>query len=58
MLKMLIGMLKMKKALKTLEKGNPMTYPEGFEQFQAALGNMGPMGQQLSSFFITLITCF
>ena len=58
MIKLLIGMLKMKSALKKLEKEDLTTYPEGYTKFGDALGHMGAMGDQLKSGLLMFLTFF
>lgn len=47
MIKLLIGMLKMKGAFKKLSNENLATYPYGYQKFADALSGMGEMGKQI-----------
>lgn len=47
MIKMLIGMLKTKRALKKYAEEDLASYPEGYKKISTALNHMGNMGKQL-----------
>ena len=55
MLKTIIGMIKMKKALKKLAGEDLTTYPEGYSMFCEAMLKMGPMGMQLTNGLIKFL---
>lgn len=47
MIKILIGMLKTKRALKKLAEEDLASYPDGYEKLSEALSHMGEMGKQM-----------
>lgn len=52
----LLGIIKMKIALRKLRNEDIQNYPEGYEKFAAALANMGDMGKALLGGILLVIT--
>ena len=47
MFKLLIGMMKMKRAFKKAADEDLVSWPEGHEKLRDILGNMGPLGKNM-----------